>query len=102
MIRRNMSRDLNDAIDKVLEDIDTQISVNLTEQELTHMLKSYNTKDELRALAIVNGAVKRLLFTNFNNSLEDVFFDPIYWQFFTKARRSHIVDRLRDYIEELP
>lgn len=102
MTRRNMSRGVNDAIDKAIEDIDTLISCNLTEPELHEILKSYTTKDDLQALAMVNGAIKRLMFTKFNHSLERVFFDPVYWQFFTKARRAHIVSQLRDYVEELP
>ena len=102
MRRRKMSRELNDAIDKTIEDIDTQISVDLTENELYEILKSYDTKEHLQALAMVNGAVKRLMFTKYNHSLERVFFDPVYWQFFSKARRAHIVSQLRDYIEELP
>lgn len=102
MRRRKMSAELNDAIDKTIEDIDMQISVDLTENELHEILKSYDTKESLQALAMVNGAVKRLMFTRYNHALERVFFDPVYWQFFTKARRAHIVSQLRDYVEELP
>ena len=102
MRRRKMSAALNDAIDKTIEDIDMFISVDLTENELHEILKSYDTKEHLQALAMVNGAVKRLMFTKFNHSLERVFFDPVYWQFFTPARRAHIVSQLRDYVEELP
>lgn len=95
-----MSRELNDALDKVIEDVDALISVDITEPELFHMLKSYKTKDETQALAMVNGAVKRLLFTKYNHSLERVFFDPIYWQYFSRARRADILQELHTFVME--
>jgi len=102
MIRRHMPYELQRAIDKVIENVDTQISVDLTHEELRHIAKDYNNKTDTQALAIVYGAVKRLMFTTYNNSLEGVFFDPIYWKFFSKARRADILARLTEYVEELP
>jgi glucose-6-phosphate-specific signal transduction histidine kinase len=102
MIRRQMPYELQTAIDKVIEHIDTQISIDLTHMELRAMASEYNNKTSIQALAIVHGAVKRLLHTTYNHSLEDVFFDPIYWKFFSKARRADIIAQLREYVEDLP
>lgn len=102
MIRRQMPYELQRAIDQVIEHVDTQISVDLSYLELQHMAREYKDKTQIQALVIVHGAVKRLLFTTNNNSLEEVFFDPIYWKFFSKARRADILAQLRNYVEELP